>query len=535
MTVTVKSGATINDIVSLINSDADTKGVFLASNANNGKYTYSTLDNDTYTDPLSGAVNTTTNANFKLTAVNGKLADGTKGNDTQIKFTAGNANAAVFDSANNILNITVAAGATVQDIADKINADGNFQATDVLSGNSLFGSGNLGTLDPNLLNGTDSYLDDVITITADSSGAALDLSQVNFVEDSGVTAGQATAAVANGKLTVTVNNLATVNLSTINDAIDKLAGYSSKITATAGDGVYDPVNDKVGAGTITTAGKNGGGLIADLTIQLTGGGGSEVFSFKAGSSIDNIVQSINLVKDATGVQAEISSGHLKLTSTGYGSSETVAVEVISEGAGGQFKNGLSAANAKGADVVATVNGYLATGEGNTLSVNTATLDLSVSVAAAQTGTISFDITGGGALFQLGPDVVSNQQARLGVGSLNTAKLGSANGRLYELSSGASKSLVNDATGASKVINDVIAKVTTLRGRLGAFQRTTLDSNSVSLTETLSNLNEAQSSIRDADFAKESANLTRAQILVQSGTQVLQLANQSPQNVLSLLR
>ena len=40
---------------------------------------------------------------------------------------------------------------------------------------------------------------------------------------------------------------------------------------------------------------------------------------------------------------------------------------------------------------------------------------------------------------------------------------------------------------------------------------------------------------DADFAAESANLTRAQILVQSGTSVLQIANTQPQNVLALLR
>ncbi len=157
------------------------------------------------------------------------------------------------------------------------------------------------------------------------------------------------------------------------------------------------------------------------------------------------------------------------------------------------------------------------------------------MAAGSSTDINFDITGGGALFQLGSDVVSNQQARLGIGSLNTAKLGSANGRLYELASGGAKSLTNDATGAFKVIDDVINKVTSLRGRLGAFQSTTLESNIASLTDTVANLTEAESSIRDADFAAESAKLTRAQILVQSGTQVLSLANQNPQNVLSLLR
>jgi flagellin len=56
-----------------------------------------------------------------------------------------------------------------------------------------------------------------------------------------------------------------------------------------------------------------------------------------------------------------------------------------------------------------------------------------------------------------------------------------------------------------------------------------------LNDTLTNLTEAESLIRDADFAAETAALTRAQILVQSGTTVLAIANQNPQNVLALLR
>lgn len=86
-----------------------------------------------------------------------------------------------------------------------------------------------------------------------------------------------------------------------------------------------------------------------------------------------------------------------------------------------------------------------------------------------------------------------------------------------------------------MVDEAITKVTQQRGRLGAFQRTTLETNIASLKDTLTNLTEAESSIRDADFAAESARLTRAQILVQSGTSVLQIANQNPQQVLSLLR
>jgi flagellin len=131
--------------------------------------------------------------------------------------------------------------------------------------------------------------------------------------------------------------------------------------------------------------------------------------------------------------------------------------------------------------------------------------------------------------------VSNQQARLGISSINTTRLGGIYGKLYELGSGQAKSLENDVGGAANVVDEVINKITSLRGRLGAFQRTTLASNEAVLSDTVANLTEAESMIRDADFAAETARLTRAQILVQAGNSVLALANQNPQNVLALLR
>jgi len=71
--------------------------------------------------------------------------------------------------------------------------------------------------------------------------------------------------------------------------------------------------------------------------------------------------------------------------------------------------------------------------------------------------------------------------------------------------------------------------------LGAFQQSTLNTNISSLGIALENVTSANSSIADADFAAETANLTRAQILVQAGTSVLSTANSSPQSVLSLLK
>lgn len=191
----------------------------------------------------------------------------------------------------------------------------------------------------------------------------------------------------------------------------------------------------------------------------------------------------------------------------------------------------------GRDIDVLINGIQAVGNGLNASINTAALDLSFTVSEKLTDgqTTSFRIVGGGARFQLGPDVVSNQQASLGIQSINTAKLGGVAGRLFELRSGGNKSLENDVNGAAAVIEEVITQVTTLRGRLGAFQRTTLETNIKSLNDALENLTQAESAIRDADFAAESASLTRAQILVQSGISVLSIANNNPQSVLALLQ
>jgi flagellin len=149
--------------------------------------------------------------------------------------------------------------------------------------------------------------------------------------------------------------------------------------------------------------------------------------------------------------------------------------------------------------------------------------------------VEFRVNGGGAVFQLGPDVVTNQQVRLGVQSLNTGQLGGETGRLYELRSGNPRDLSSDIQGAGKIVDETIDRVAQLRGRLGALQKATIDSNVASLSELLTNLTEAESSIRDSDFAVETAALTRAQVLTQSGTAVLAISNQSPHNVLSLLR
>jgi flagellin len=376
---------------------------------------------------------------------------------------------------------------------------------------------------------------DEITITAASTGSDFNDVQVAFTNDAayGDVAASAVYDATQRTITVTYNSAAATttnsDMDAITAAIGALGDFGAVLVGTGTNALTEPATN-------ATTGDSGGEVLnADLVFQLTGSGGAETFNFSSGTSKGQIADAISLVSDSTGVSASVAGGILNVTSTDYGTDALVDIDVISEGAGGTFGTTLSAARATGTNIVASVNGIEAEGVANTLSINTSTLDLSLTVDAGSSTNFSFNITGGGATFQLGADVTSTQQASIGIASVSTGQLGGATGRLYELGSGQAKSLSNDVSGAADVIDEVINKVTSVRGRLGAFQSTTLESNLVSLNETAANLQEAESSIRDADFAAESANLTRAQILVQSGTNVLALANQNPQNVLALLR
>ncbi|MFZ2579041.1 MAG: flagellin [Citrobacter portucalensis] len=86
----------------------------------------------------------------------------------------------------------------------------------------------------------------------------------------------------------------------------------------------------------------------------------------------------------------------------------------------------------------------------------------------------------------------------------------------------------------KALDGALAKVDKLRSSLGAVQNR-FDSAISNLGNTINNLSSARSRIEDADYATEVSNMSRAQILQQAGTSVLAQANQTTQNVLSLLR
>jgi flagellin len=519
------------------NAQVDVDNIPAATAAANATDTFTISSLETQ---ASGVItlDTTNSATFTITALNGGTAEGAEGNGAKtLVIVDGASEGVAYNTTTNEITVTVditGGNNEVSDLVSVINGSSLFSAAGTTQGTDTIAATNTGA--GTLSGGRDAGSAD-ITVTADTAGSAANGVTVTINEVGTGSPNTATAALVSGNIVVSING--TVTKAAIADAINNdITGYTASAIVT-GDANYISASDTAPglAGTLAAGADAGGGISHDVTLQVGGANGVEIFTFEANTSIAALQSAIDAFSDATGVTATINGTTLELESIAYGSDAFVDVRIISENSSGTFTTALGSANTRdtGDDVVATVNGISALGKGNVISLATSSLSLSTTVDAGFTGTIAFDITGGGALFQLGPDVVTNQQARFGITSVNTSLLGGASGNLFELKSGEAASLANDPTTAFRIVDEAINKITSLRGRLGSFQRTTLETNKNALGDTLVNLTDAESSIRDADFAAETAALTRAQILVQSGTTVLAIANQNPQNVLSLLR
>jgi flagellin len=332
-------------------------------------------------------------------------------------------------------------------------------------------------------------------------------------------------------------------------------------------------------GDLPTAGAvENGTILSSMNLRIAGPRGVVELQFATGTSLTSVSEAINKVTGLTGVEAELINGNavsgLAFRSEGYGTSQFVSVERTNrptdpdddsfatysltdngEVPGTPFPwagigTTLTSDNRdEGKDVVALINGSLATGKGLNISVNSPSLSVDLLLAEdfatdPTLSTTAFHITGGGALFQLGPQVTSQQQANIGIPTVAASLLGGTlvDGQLQFLSSlrtGESNSLSSsnqrkDFSTASDILEASIDEITIMRGQMGAFERNVIQTNVRSLQAAFENLSASHSRIRDADFAAETSQLTRSQILVSAGTSVLALANQQSQQVLQLL-
>jgi flagellin len=360
----------------------------------------------------------------------------------------------------------------------------------------------------------------------------------------------------NGEFDYTLSNLTnsidnvTVQAARISDAPNSFINVTVDVdTAAETAGVYMSTTPTL---------LNGGN--GSLTVEIVGTTGVQQFTFASGTNNTDIVSAINTFRDALGVSAIVNDGvtagqadtdKINIRSTTYGSDAFIRAKLI-EGASGGAANLFTTSDAdvaatssdlrdEGVDAVVLINGQQATTNGLKGRVAADGFDVAIELNAlnglnAAGASSSFQITGGGADFNLAPQVSLASKVSLGIETVTTGNLGgSTDGYLAALKSGGTANVTNgDLTKAQMIVDSAIRQVSSLRGRLGAFTKNTVGSTIRNLGTTLENTAAAESVIRDTDFALETAELTRRQILSQSATQSLGIANALPQSVLSLL-
>ena len=293
------------------------------------------------------------------------------------------------------------------------------------------------------------------------------------------------------------------------------------------------------AGTVTTAALVDGAL----TLNGTSVGASAATSIpgQSASSAYSIAAAINAVSGQSGVtataQATTVTGAVQTAFTAITTGATLTVNGIQVGsiaAGG-------AAPAQGANVAAAINlvssqsGVTASaaadgkvtltaadGRDIALGAGWVAADSGLTASATTVGTVTL-----GSTSSAGITIAGTAPASAGFTAGTTLATATKISSMSVLTAAA-------ATAALGTIDGALETISASRAALGAYQNR-FTSVVTSLQTTSENLSASRSRIQDADFAAETANLSRAQILQQAGTAMVAQANQLPQGVLSLLK
>ncbi len=321
------------------------------------------------------------------------------------------------------------------------------------------------------------------------------------------------------------------------------------------------------------------GASEQFVIELAGSEGARELSFSSGTSLASVVSAINTFRSVTGLSASVSGTGVRIESIAFGSQEFISIDVTDDGAIGTGANiglynfladdalaadtaiastysaGVNGLTDFGQDVEAVINGVRATTDGTVARIATDFLDIEIDLSwdtsgpvgpnAAKLGSVqALTITGGGADFQLASKVNIAGKVSLGIQNVAARSLGrtvldvsgtQTTFHLQDLSSGRDLNVVEgDTSNAQTILERAIREVSSLRGRLGAFQQNTINATINSLGVAFENTTAAESVIRDTDFAAETSRLTQAQVLQNSAISSLAIANSAPQNVLQLL-
>ena len=322
-------------------------------------------------------------------------------------------------------------------------------------------------------------------------------------------------------------------------ATDPNVSFISGVAGTTQTGDYAVTNVVAGSrGEVV-----GNAIAAPLTAAETLSINGVAVNLEIGDNITGIIGKINDFSSQTGVVAELEPGttdQIRLRTEDFGAAASFTV--VSTGTEAGFTT--SVQTGTGTDISGDIDGVAAVGVGNTLTAagGTDAEGLTIEVAASATdaqitasGTLgTVNVQDNSLVFQIGAN--QNQTVNIGVQALNPTALALqvANDSGFASLDDIDVTTADGAQDTLGLVDAAIDSVTNIRGTLGAFQSNTLESTANNLRTTLENTVNAESVIRDTDFAEEISTFTNSQILVQAGTSVLSNANQTSQLVLSLL-
>jgi flagellin len=284
-------------------------------------------------------------------------------------------------------------------------------------------------------------------------------------------------------------------------------------------------------------------VAGDDTVSAVGAATSAIATAKV----------INEATPNTGVTATVTQAQQTFTGT-FGTAFTLDTTTANKilQINGQYVTGAIGTSSTGRDALvgfinSQVSGVVAAAVGVTSFTLTATDGRNISVlagGATTTGTAGFDlftttaatiltsetvVARGGLSLQSSGDFVTTSGAGTGqIGGAGAATAGATALSALDISS------ITGANTALFVADGILDTLSTARGTLGALQNR-LSSTVANLNVVSEKVSDAKSRITDADFAAETANLTKAQILQQAGLSILAQANSAPQQVLKLLQ
>lgn len=293
----------------------------------------------------------------------------------------------------------------------------------------------------------------------------------------------------------------------------------------------------------------GSGVVASggpITLRVTGNLGTEDVVLPSGATLTTFNDAVNILRGNTGIYA---SGGM-LFGEDFGSSSVIRIEQVAgagafSGAGGAITATGQFTDDFGVDADATLNGVPVRANGNELSVVASIFTGSLNLAPlSSAGSYEFTIRESGLLFQLSNMPVPTDQAIIGIPSIYSNNLGrslnttggvTSFGFLSSLTSGADNDLHNDPGNAVRIVDVAIDQISGIRAFLGSFVHDNIEPGMRELSVAIENLTASESTIRDLDFASETAALARNQVLFQSGISVLAQSNAISQSVLQLLQ